>query len=57
MAVDDGMNLAIALGRDDGGDTAMLQFGEDGVGVLALITRQNLRLWPGLDQQYFPGSR
>jgi hypothetical protein len=33
VAVNDGLDLAIALGRYDGGDIAMFQFGEDGVGA------------------------
>ena len=43
MSVDDGLYLAVALGRDDGGDAAMLQIGEDGVGVVALVAEQDDR--------------
>ena len=45
MAVDDGLDLAIALGRDDGGYTPGFQVGQDGVGVVALISDQHL--WDG----------
>ena len=44
MAVDDGLNLAVALGRDDGGDAALLQVSEDGVGVVALVAHEHLGL-------------
>lgn len=42
MAVDDGLDLAVALGRDDGGDAAIFQVGEDGVGVVTLVAEQDL---------------
>ena len=48
MSVDDRLDLAVSLGRDDGGDAAVLQVGEDGVGVIALVTQEHLGLWPGL---------
>ena len=37
MAVDNGLDLSIALGRDDRGDAAILQVCEDSVGVVALV--------------------
>jgi hypothetical protein len=37
VAVDDGLNLAVALGRYAGGDVAILQVSEDGVGVVAFV--------------------
>ena len=48
VAVDDGLGLAIALGRDDGGDAAIAQVGEDGVSVVALVAQQHLGLRAGL---------
>ena len=44
MAVDDGLDFAVALGRDDGGDSALLQVGEDSVGVVALVAHEHLGL-------------
>ena len=44
MAVNDGLDLAIALGWDDSDDSAILQVGEDGVGVVAFVAEQNLGL-------------
>ena len=38
MAVDDGLDLAVALWRDDGGDAAGLEVSQEGVGVIALVT-------------------
>lgn len=43
MAVDDGLNLAVALGRYAGGDVAILQVSEDGVGVVAFVAHED---WP-----------
>lgn len=37
MVVDGGLGLAVALGRDDGGDASGVEIGQDGVGVVALI--------------------
>ena len=48
VAIDDGLDLAVALRRYDGGDTAILQVGEDGVGVVALVAHEHLGLWPRL---------
>jgi len=44
MAVDDGLDLSIAFGRDDGGDAPGLEVGQDGVGVIALVAEHDLRL-------------
>ena len=48
MAVDNGLDLSIALGRDDRGDAAILQVCEDGVGVVALVAHEHLGLRPRL---------
>ncbi len=48
MAVDDGLDLAVALGRDDGGDASGLQVGQDEVGVISLVGEQDTRLRAGL---------
>ena len=48
MSVDDGLDLAIALGRDDGGDAVGLEVGEDGVCVVALVDDQHFRFRPRL---------
>ena len=41
MAVDDGLDLAIALGRYDGGDASGLQVGKDEVSVVSLVGQQD----------------
>ena len=48
MAVDDGLDLAVSLGRDDGGDASSRQVGEDEVGVVSLVGEQDARRRPGL---------
>src|ERR1019366_3150982 len=48
MAVDDGLDLAVALWRDDGGDAPGLEVSQDGVGVIALVAHEHLRLGPRL---------
>ncbi len=48
MAIDDGLDLTVALGRDDGGDATLIEIGEDGVGVVSLIAKQHLGLGSGL---------
>ena len=35
-AVDNGLDLSVALGRDDGGDVSGYEVGQDRVGVVAL---------------------
>ena len=47
MAVDDRLNLAVSLGRDDGGDASGLEVGQDEVGVVSLVGKQDagLRAW------------
>ena len=47
MAVDDRLDLAIALGANDGGDASGLQVGQDEVGIVTLVGQQDARLWPG----------
>ena len=41
MAIDDRLDLAVSLGRDDGGDTSSLQVGQDEVGVVSLVGEQD----------------
>ena len=48
MAVDDRLDLAVALWRDDGGYAAIFQVGEDGVGVVALVAQEHLGFGAGL---------
>ena len=48
MAVDDRLNLAVSLGRDDGGDAASLQIGQDEVGVVSLVGEQDAGPWAWL---------
>ena len=48
MAVDDGLDLAVPLGRDDGGNASRLQVGQDEVGVVSLVGEQDSRLRAGL---------
>jgi len=48
VSVDDGLDLAVSLGRDDGSDTSGLQVGEDEVGVVSLVGEQDARRRPGL---------
>ena len=47
MAIDDALDLSVALGRDDGGDAATFQVGEYGVGVVTLVAQQDLGRGPG----------
>jgi hypothetical protein len=51
VAVDDGLDLAVAFGRDDGGDAALLEVGEDGVGVVALVSHERFGLRPRLGHE------
>lgn len=46
MAVDDGLDAAIALGRDHGGDVAGLEVLQDGVGVIAFVPHEHPGLRP-----------
>lgn len=48
MAVDDGLDLAVPLGRDDGGEASGLQVGQDEVGVVSLVGDQDARRRPRL---------
>ena len=48
MAVDDRLNLAVAFGRDDGGDAFGLEVGEDGVCLISLVGEYHLWLWTWL---------
>jgi hypothetical protein len=41
VAIDDGLNLAVSLGWDDGGDAACLQVGQDEVSVVSLVGEQD----------------
>ncbi len=52
MAVDGALLLAVALGRDDGNDAPCVEIGQDVVGVLALVCKENLGLgsWLGHDR-------
>lgn len=51
MTVDDRLDLAIALWRDDGGDSLGVQVGEDGVGVVALVAHEHLGGGAGLGHE------
>lgn len=42
MTVDDGLDLAVSLWRDNGGHARCLRFFEDGVGVVALAAMSAL---------------
>jgi len=44
MAVDNGLDLSVALGRDDSDDALGLKVGQDGVCVVALVAHEHLRL-------------
>ena len=48
MAVDDGLDLAVPPGGDDGGDVSGFQVGQDEVGVVALVGEQDARVGTGL---------
>lgn len=48
MAIDDGLDLAVPLGRDDGGDASRLQVGQYEVGVVSLVGEQDARRRSGL---------
>jgi hypothetical protein len=48
VAVDDGLDLSVALGRDHGGDVPGLEILQDGVGVVAFVAQKHLRLRSGL---------
>jgi hypothetical protein len=48
VAVDGALVLAVALGRDDGSDAPCVEIGQDGVGVVALVCKENLGLWSWL---------
>jgi hypothetical protein len=48
MAVDDGLNLSVALGGDDGGDAPGSQVVADEVGVVSLVGEQHAGRWAGL---------
>lgn len=48
MTVDDGLDLSVSLGRDDGDDASGLQVGQDEVGVVSLVSEQDAGLWTGL---------
>lgn len=43
MAVDDGLDLTVALGWNDGDDAPGVEVGENGVGVIPLVGDQHLR--------------
>lgn len=45
MTVDDRLDLAIALGWNDGGDASGLQVGKNEVGIVTLVGSQDARLW------------
>ena len=46
MAIDDSLDLAGALWRDDGLHAPGFEVLKDGVGVVALVAEQDLRGWP-----------
>ncbi len=48
MSVDDGLDLAVPLCGDDGGDASGLQVGQDEVGVVSLVGEQDARFRPRL---------
>lgn len=48
MAVDDGLDLSVAPGRDDGGDAPGFEILENGVGVVALVAKEYAGLRPRL---------
>lgn len=48
MAVDEGLDPAVALGGDDGGYASGLKVGEDEVGVVTSVGEQDARRRPGL---------
>jgi len=43
VAVDDGLDLAVALGWDDRGDVLGLEVDQDTVGIVTLVPEQHLR--------------
>jgi hypothetical protein len=51
MTVDDGLDLAVAFGRNDGGHASGVEVCEDGVGVVTLVAHEHLRLGAGLGHQ------
>ena len=48
MSVDDGLDLAVSLGGNDGSDASGLQVGQYEVGVVSLVGEQDVRLRAGL---------
>ena len=48
VAVNDGLDLAVPLGRNDGADDAALQVGQDEIGVVFPVCEQDAGLGPGL---------
>ncbi len=48
MSVDDALDFSVALGRNDGGDAFGVEFGEDGVGVVAFVGENDARGGAGL---------
>lgn len=51
VSIDDGLDLSIALGRDDAGDAPGVEIGEDDVGVVALVAKQHLGSGAGLGHE------
>lgn len=47
MAVDNGLDLAVPLGRDDGGDASRFQVRQNEVGVVSLVGEQDAKRRPG----------
>jgi len=41
VAVDDGLDLSVSFGGDDGGDASGRQVGKDEVGVVSLVCEQD----------------
>ncbi len=48
MAVDDGLDLSVSFGGDDGDDASGRQVGKDEVGVVSLVGEQDTGLGTGL---------
>jgi hypothetical protein len=48
VAIDDGLDLAVALRGNDGGDASGLKIGQDKVGVVAFVGEQDAGLRAGL---------
>ena len=48
MAVDDRLDLSVPFGRDDGDDASGLQVGQDEVGIVSLVGKQDAGLGAGL---------